>query len=118
MFSGDADLSLYDYNNAESNTDLQRVVQDTDYYSIGQKKYLIYKIKPLNNNMKYNLREIILKINCLSGGFYSLRYYTTDNNDKNSFLSLPIGELNFDKITIEEGTKSYVLSSFMCFHPY
>ena len=113
MFSGDADLSLYDYNNAESNTDLQRVVQDTDYYSIGQKKYLIYKIKPLNNNMKYNLREIILKINCLSGGFYSLRYYTTDNNDKNSFLSLPIGELNFDKITIEEGTKSYVLSSLL-----
>ena len=48
MFSGDADLSLYDYNNAESNIDLKRVVQDTDYYSIGQKKYLIYKIKPLN----------------------------------------------------------------------
>ena len=111
MFSGDADLSLYDYNNAESNIDLQRVIQDTDYYSIGQKKYLIYKIKPLNKNMKYNLREIILKINCLSGGFYSLRYYTTDNNDKNTYLSLPIGELNFDKITIEEGTKSYVLSS-------
>ena len=115
MFSGDADLSLYDYNNAESNIDLKRVVQDTDYYSIGQKKYLIYKIKPLNKNLQYNLREIILKINCIYGGFYSLRYYTTDNNDKNSYLSLPIGELNFDKITIEEGTKSYVLSSLLTF---
>ena len=113
MFSGDADLSLYDYNNTESNTDLQRIVQNTDYYSIGQKKFLIYKIKPFNKQMKYNLREIIIKINCLSSGFYSLRYYTMEENDKTNYLSLPIGELNFDKITLEEGTKTYVLSSLI-----
>ena len=113
MFSGDADLSLYDYNNAESNTELQRVVQNTEYYSIGQKKFLIYKIKPFNKNMIYNLREIIIKINCLSSGFYSLRYQTIEENDKNNYLSLPIGELNYDKITLEEGTKSYVLSSLL-----
>ena len=115
MFSGDADLSLYDYNNTESNTELQRVVQNTEYYSIGQKKFLIYKIKPFNKNLKYNLREIIIKINCLSSGFYSLRYYTIEESDKNknNYLSLPIGELNFDKITLEEGTKSYVLSSLL-----
>ena len=113
MFSGDADLSLYDYNNTESGSDLQRVVQNTEYYSIGQKKFLIYKIKPFNKNMKYNLREIIIKINCLSSGFYSLRYYTIEENDKSNYLSLPIGELNFDKITLEEGTKSYVLSSLL-----
>ena len=34
MFSGDADLSVYDYNNDESNIELQRVIQDTEYYSI------------------------------------------------------------------------------------
>ena len=115
MFSGDADLSLYDYNNTASNIELERVVQNTEYYSIGQKKFLIYKIKPFNTKMKYNLREIILKINCLSSGFYSLRYYIIDENDKNknTYLSLPIGELNFDKITIEEGKKTYVLSSLL-----
>ena len=113
MFSGDSDLSLYDYNNAESNTDLQRVVQNTDYYSIGQKKFLIYKIKPFNKQMNYNLREIIIKINSLESGFYSLRYYTIEENDKTNYLSLPIGELNFDKITLEEGTKTYVLSSLL-----
>ena len=115
MFSGDADLSLYDFNDTESNIDLQRVVQNTEYYSIGQKKFLIYNIKPFNKKMKYSLREIIIKINCLSGGFYSLRYYTIDekSHNNNLYLSLPIGEINFDKITLGEGTKIYVLSSLL-----
>ena len=53
MFSGDADLSIYDYNDEESNIELQRVIQDTEYFSINKKKYLIYNIKPFNIN--YNI---------------------------------------------------------------
>ena len=115
MFSGDADLSVYDYNNDESNIELQRVIQDTEYYSIGKKKYLIYNIKPFNNKMNYNFREIILKITCSKSGYYSVKYYTMDNNAQNNnrYFSLPVGEINFDKISYGEGTKTYVLSSLL-----
>ena len=120
MFSGDADLSLYDYNDNASNKDLKRVIQETEYTSIGKKKYLVYNIKPLNNKLKYNLREIILKINSLSDGFYSLKYYTINNDDttKNNYFSLPVGEINFDRINYEEGIKTYTLSSILSMSPY
>ena len=117
MFSGDADLSIYDYNDNESNIEIKRVIQDTQYYSIGKKKYLIYNIKPFNNNLNYNFREIILKIACSKSGYYSVKYYTiSDNNNAQNnkmYFSLPVGEINFDKITYGEGTKSYILSTLL-----
>ena len=45
MFSGDADLTIYDYNDNDSNKDLQRVIQEAEYTSIGKKKFLAYNIK-------------------------------------------------------------------------
>ena len=115
MFSGDTDLSIYDYNDGDSNIDLQRVIQDTEYYSIGKKKYLIYNIKSFNNNLNYNMREIILKIIGISSGYYSLKYYTINNNEQNNnlYFTLPVGEINFDKITFNDGTKTYLLSSLL-----
>jgi len=115
MFSGDADLTIYDYNNNEANIDLKRVLQDTGYYSIGKKKYIVYNIKPFNNNLDYNLREIILKITCLSSGYYSVKYYITNDSIQNNnlYFSLPVGEINFDKITYGEGKKNYILSSLL-----
>ena len=115
MFSGDADLSIYDYNNDESNIALRKVIQDTEYYSIGKKKYLIYNIKPFNNKLNYNFREILLKITSSKSGYYSVKYYTWDNNSQNNnmLFSLPVGEINFDKISYGEGTKTYVLSSLL-----
>ena len=119
MFSGDADLSLYDYNDNLSNKDLQRVVQETEYTSIGKKKYLAYNIKSINNKLNYSLREIILKITGLSDGFYSLKYYTINNNElnNNKYFSLPVGEINFDKISFNEGVKTYTLSSLLSMSP-
>ena len=115
MFSGDADLSIYDYNDEESNIELQRKIQDTEYFSINKKKFLIYNIKPFNSKLNYNMREIIIKISSLSSGYYSLKYYTINNNEQNNniYFSLPIGEINFDKITIRENTKTYNLSSLL-----
>ena len=61
------------------------------------------------------MREIILKITFLSSGFYSLKYYTINNNeqDNNIYFSLPIGEIKFDKISYGDGTKTYNLSSLL-----
>ena len=120
MFSGDADLSIYDYNDNNSNKDLQRVIQNTEYTSIGKKKYLAYNIKTSNKKLKYNLREIILKVTGLLDGFYSLKYYTVNNDgiNKNIYFSLPVGEVNFDKISQEENTKIYTLNSLLSMSPY
>ena len=120
MFSGDADLSLYDYNDNLSNKDLQRIVQETEYTSIGKKKYLAYNIKSINSKLNYSLREIILKITGLSDGFYSLKYYTVNNGElnNNKYFSLPVGEINFDRISFNEGVKTYTLSSLLSMSPY
>ena len=115
MFEGDADLSIYDYNDNVSNKDLQRVVQDIEYTSIGKKKYLLYNINANNNNLKYNLKEIILKITCLSSGYYSLKYYTENSDESINKInfSLPVGEINMDKLTFGDREKIYSLLSLL-----
>ena len=115
MFGGDADLSIYDYNDNISNKNLQRVIQDFEYTSIGKKKYLVYNINANNNNLNYNLREIILKITCLSSGYYSLKYYTVNNDESINKInfSLPVGEINMEKLTFRESEKIYTLSSLL-----
>ena len=115
MFGGDADLSIYDYNDSESNKDLKRVIQDIKYTSIGKKKYLVYNINTNNNYLNYNLREIILKITCLSSGFYSLKYYTVNSDESINKInfSFPVGEINMDKLTFGERERIYTLSSLL-----
>jgi len=115
MFGGDADLSIYDYNDNASNKNLQRVIQDIEYKSIGKKKYLVFNINSYNYNLNYILREIILKITCLSSGYYSLKYYTVNNDESINKINLPlpVREINMDKLTLGEREKIYILSSLL-----
>ena len=102
MFNGDADLSFIDD---------EKKIEEIDYYSIlGKKKYFIYEVK----------KNIILNIKCISSGYYALKYYTIKNEidfDKMHF-SLPVGEINFEEITFNDGIRTYELSSLLNINGY
>ena len=105
MFSGDADMAIYDYNNDNK---MERVIQDAFYSSIGKKKLLLYQIKKLNENIYF--REILLKITGISSGYYSVKYYILSEERKEKVGALPIREFNLEKISFYDNTKTYYIN--------
>ena len=103
MFSGDAEMAIYDYNNDKK---MERVIQDAFYSSIGKKKLLLYEIK--NQNQIY-FREILLKISGISSGYYSVKYYIIEEKKEEKINSLPIEEFNLEKISFNDLQKVYSL---------
>ena len=103
MFSGDADMAIYDYNDDNK---MERVIQDAFYSSIGKKKLLLYEIKKKNKNLYF--RDILLKINGISSGYYSVKYYVISDENKDNLSSVPIQEFNLEKIAYNS-EKSYSL---------
>ena len=97
MFSGDADMAIYDYN--EDNK-MDRVIQDAFYSCIGKEKLLLYEIKKNNKNIYF--REILLKITGLSSGYYSIKYYIISDDNREKLSSLPIHEFYLEKISINK----------------
>ena len=105
MFSGDADMAIYDYND---DNEIERVVQDAFYSTIEKKKLLIYEIKKINKNICF--RELLLKITGLCSGYYSVKYYIiSEDNNREKLSSLPIQEYNLEKIIFNNSEKIYSL---------